>query len=221
MANTFYVSDLVERVALLGDYLLLSDDDYMSAGTILTFMDEANARAWEEWSDTDEGWNLTRATASLVVGQSEYDLPVTCHKLRAIEVSQAQGWRRLVRASAYDDAYTGPGAPASYRTLVSTIELLPTPNEAGTLRFTFCPSAPALVAQDQEISGDDGYDQYVVLRTLLMCRLREEKPTGDIERMLGDVMARFVKSISMRDRATPRALIDPLPGGVYSRRRRR
>lgn len=221
MSRTYTFAELDTRFRKIGEYEDL-DGDYSgdapsapSTGTVLTFMDVSFRRAWEDWSEADEGWNLTRFTASLVVGSGTYSLPSDFHRLRALEVmattqGSVPGWQRLARANANDDLWVGNGAgglgayPEAYR-LVGTdaYEVLPTPGVGGTIRISYTPTAARISSSLQTCPGTDGFDEVVVYRALVMSRQREDKDTSEFRAAAAEVEARFRESIRRRDRASP------------------
>jgi hypothetical protein len=215
MAATYTVAELLERVRLLGDYQNATGDysdvgSHMSSGTLVTFMDVAYREAWEERSDADEGWALTGSSYTLSSGVPDYALPSDIHRVRSVDLYVADsGWVPLDRANRDDDSYAATtGEPRAYRVVGDFLELLPIP-DGGTMRVRYCPSATRISSSLQTVPATDGFDQVVVLRTLVMAREREEKPADEFRADLAKAEQSFRRSVAGRDRATPRRLRDP------------
>jgi hypothetical protein len=238
VSRTFTFAELDSRFRKIGEYEDL-DGDYSSdapsapsTGTVLTYMDLSHRRAWEDWSEADEGWNLVRATSSLVVGSGSYALPSDFHRLRAVEVmataqGSVPGWQRLARANADDDLWVGNGTsgfgayPEAYRLVgTDTVEILPTPGVGGTLRFSYTPVAARISSSLQTCPGTDGFDEVVVYRALVMARQREDKDPSEFRASAIEVEARFRESIRRRDRSSPMRM-RPRGSGAGRRVRRR
>ena len=221
MSRDYTFAELDARFRKIGEYEDL-DADYSSdapsapsTGTVLTYMDLSFRRAWEDWSEADEGWNLVRSTSSLAVGAGTYALPADFHRLRAVEVmsttqGSVPGWQRLARANADDDLWVGNGTaglgayPEAYRLVgTGTLELLPTPGVGGTLRVSYTPTAARISSSLQTCPGTDGFDEVVVYRALVMARQREEKDPSEFRASAAEVEARFRGSILRRDRSAP------------------
>jgi hypothetical protein len=230
MGRNFTASDLITRVRKLGSLENL-DGDYSgdspeqpSSGTLLNFMDVAVAHAWELWSDSDENWNLTRQTQTLSPGVNTYTLPSDIHRLRAVELSvdtstPVQGYVPLERADIDDDRYLLTGFPTSYRLVGSgSLEIIPAPADNRSMRITYCPVSPTVNDVTVVIPGTDGFDQVVVLRTLIMTQVRQGRDSGDYWQMLNEVETRFKEGIKRRDRGAPRKLRDPRDA-KYGKRR--
>lgn len=213
--RTFTAGEISDRVRSLGCLENLdgeySDDapSAPSSGTLLRFIDLAHRRAWEAYSDADEGWHLRRQTYTLVAGSASYALPTDFHRLRAMEVSlgsSSPGFERLQRANALDDMAIGPssgGWPTAYRIVDEGFELLPTPGSGYQVRLSYTPEAARISSSLQSIPGDDGFDDVVAYRTLVMTAERQEKDTREWSAMATETEARFRDSVRRRDRASP------------------
>lgn len=226
MARNFSVGDLVTRMRKIGDWENLDADyseagSYMDSGTLIGFLDQAHAYAWDLYADADEGWNMTRSTVTLSGGSGS--VPSDMGKLRMVQVADGDGWRPLSRATSDDDSVgTGwVGGALSCRLVGDSIEVVP---QDGTtsVRLTYTPVAPVLSSSLQTVDGVDGYDQVVVLRACILGRIREEKDYRDLQQQLGEYEARMRQSIQRRDRGVPahtRDRRDSTPyGGLWRRR---
>jgi hypothetical protein len=151
---------------------------------------------------------------------SFYDLPADCHKIRSVQVQYGStgGWETLVRANAADDrgCSVTAGYPYAYREFPSQLEVLPY-GSTQPLRLSYCPVASLIVDGTELIPATDGFDQVVVLRTLIMAIGRENSESVDWQRQLTDIEGRFRESIRRRDRSQPMRL---QPRGGNRRRRR-
>lgn len=228
MARTFTFGELIDRFRKIGEYEDL-DGDYSSdapsapsSGTILTYMDVAHRRAWEHWSESDEGWNVVRVTASLSSSQSIYPLPDDFHRLRGLELSVGNGgWFPLDRANSLDDSIAGgsPGSyPVAYRLFSDSYELLPAPGTGASVRISYTPVAARISSSLQTCPGSDGFDEVVVYRSLVMSRQREEKDTSEFRASAVEIEQLFANQAKHRDRGAPRRM---RPRGGLGRIRRR
>ena len=217
------VASLIDRIRRLGDYQSSVGDQsgytdgnfYMSDQTLLGFVDIAYGAAYEELSDSDEDWQAVRVSLPITGSTAIYPLPNDFYKLRAVEVldpSPTSGFRPLPHATVDDDR--GPqalDAPRAYRLLDNNIELVPTPQVAGSgsVRLTYVPEPPTVSSSLQVLDTDAGLGDLAVFGGCRLARIREEKPFEDFHLMYQERLVRSIKSLRRRDRAAPRRLRDP------------
>src|SRR5574337_1059 len=214
MARSFTVSELETRVRLLGDWQNLESDysdagSYMSSGTLYRFMDAANSWAWNVYAHADEGWNAKRYTFTSVAQSASYALPSDFYVARGVEQaidnsSAPAGWLPLRRADADDDSDVGltaaQGSTVAYRYIGDWIELVPPPGDARQFRITYVPTAQVISSSLQTVDGVDGYEQVVVLKTVVLGKIREEKPYADVQAELNEHVAQMERNVKRRDR---------------------
>lgn len=230
MASPVTVQQMLDDMYLLGDYLV-SDGDYSgdsprapASGTLIRWLDKANKRTWNWYTDTDEDYALTRTILTTVQGSGTYALPADFFKLRAVEMAPAVdsvGWVPLRRATVDDNRWATDGTPSQagnswgypecYRTFGdgagdNTLELLPYPSSPLSIRVSYAPVCQTLSSSLQSIDSVNGYDEVVVLRALVYSRAREALPSMDFKEMLAEAEAEMKLSIRKRDRASPRRL---------------
>lgn len=242
MGQPVTVGSMVTKVQLLGDYLVV-DGDYSgdaprapATGTIIGWIDWANKRVWNELTDTDEDYALSRYILTTVQGSGTYALPDDYLKVRAVEMSPANestGWVPLRRATVDDDRWSTDGTmsnpgmwgyPAAYRTFGDgtgnrVVELLPYPSSPLSVRVSYVPVAPTLSSSLQTVDAINGYDEVVVLRALIYSRAREGQDSSDFQLMLRDAWDQMVGSVKRSDRAAPRRMRDRRDGGYGNWRR--
>lgn len=211
----FTVDELLIRVRVLGDWQNLDGDysdagSYMSSGTLMRLMDQAHEYAWNEYAESDEEWNVKRYTFATANGTAEYSLPSDLHLVRGVEAavdSSDSGWIPLARATVDDDGYVGSsapvGGPTSYRLLSGTIELLPTPGDSRNVRLSYEPACPVISSSLQTVDGLNGFSSVVIFKTVVLGKIREEKPYGDVQNELNETLAQMRRIAKRRDRGTP------------------
>ena len=73
------------------------------------------------------------------------------------------------------------------------IELLPTPNSGDTYTHTYIVAPADLTTASDVVNGISGWEEYIVIDCAIKCRIKEESPTGDLERAL----ARFTDRLQI------------------------
>lgn len=233
MSRSFQVADLLLRLRRLGDYETVIgkntgdySDDRFTDPILTDFLSVSYARAYEELADADAGWSETYYTFS-AFGSGSYPLPTDMYRLRSVE-GQVQStnttWVPIPRATVDDDRYSsdlaGYGIPVAYREVGDSIELLPLSGSA-TVRLRYVQEPAVLSGSTQFVTGDCGMDQLTVLGALRLCRISEERPIAEVERLYDEQLARSVRSLKRRDRGSPRHLRDPrdsrYPGWPFRR----
>lgn len=217
----FTISQLDDRVRrYLGEDTSVTDlsetSVFHSSGTVIGFIDAANAYAWDIYSDADEGWNLTRTTVTISGGSGTLPSDVQYGKLRAVQTADGSDWRPIQRATLDDDG----GGDEGYRILGEIIEIVPSSTDVTSVRLTYTPSAAKITSSLQTIVGGNGYEQVVVLQAAIDCRIREGLDYSDLERQRQRIEAQFRESVRRRDRGTPAHTRDRR-GPVWSSWRRR
>lgn len=200
----FSVAQIDDRVRrLIGEDVSNSDYSeeavFLSSGTLIGFIDAANAYTWDVYSQADEGWNLTRETLTLSGGSGTLSSDIQYGTIRAVQASDGDGWRTIPRATLDDDDSGDEG----YRLLGSTIEVVPYATAPSSVRLTYTPSAAKLTSSLQTIPGGNGYETVVVLQAAIDCRIREGLDYGDLEAQRNRVESQFRESVRRRDRGTP------------------
>lgn len=215
MPRGFTVQSCMDRARALGTYTnaqgnYADGQTAISSGTMLAYMDVAGVMAWNAYREADSGFANERYEFSLVPGSASYALPDDFGTLRAIQVAvddSDSGWVALRPATVDDDRWTGQSAPVgtsiSYRFIADSLELVPTPGDSRTVRLTYVPQCPDFTDPTTVVRGDDGFDQVVVLRTLVMCRISEDRPYADLQQQVNEYESKVREAAKRRDRASP------------------
>jgi len=113
-------------------------------------------------------------------------------------------------------AITGRGGYTDYQYQIrgDSIEFVPEPNSASTIKFWYVPSFSRLSFDDDEINSSImvNWEEFAVLTAVYKMKEKEELSTTVIERELEAIRERIDSAASNRDAGEPEGIIDETIG---------
>jgi hypothetical protein len=195
-----------DRVRFIGSY---ENSVKFTNALVNDEIQAALGELYEVMADANEGIFDAAASASTVAAQDYVALPSDFWRLRGVDILIAGKYRELRQIGIADRNrfQTASGRPEAYRTAAGStrgrIVLYPTPNAVETLRFVYTPTCPVFASDADTFEFYQGYDDYVVVATLLRLDQREERQLGERQQELARITARIIKASSQRRAAEP------------------
>lgn len=153
--------------------------------------------AHQGWWDKDDTVTTTASTAYVA-------LPADAKVVKAVDRLDSGEYVEIpqVGLEHRNRFGTSTGKPVGHRLSARGLELIPTPDTAYTLRVTYSPKPPALTENEQR-EWFDGWEDYVIEKTLLELDSREGKPLTD------RAMKIEVAEQALRSSAAQRRQVEP------------
>lgn len=209
-------------------------EDYSNSRVFTTailndYINSALAELYGTIIGVDEDYYTVLLNTTTQAGVHKADLPAEFYKLNGVDrlvdgalpstptdVTDAT-YLPLKRVPLSErNRYPGRGRPIGYRLQERQesgeprLWLYPIPDAVYYLRLFYTPVFTPLVDDDETSTFDmwNGYEELPVQMTLLRCYLREERPTGEIEREIARLMERIRNEADGRDTSEPPYLTD-------------
>jgi hypothetical protein len=178
---------------------------------------------WRIVDEAHQGWWDTDGTVSTVSAQAYVALPTEAKAVKAIDRLDGGDYKELRQISMSERNRFGRsrGEPVAYRLSARGAELYPTPNDIYTLRVTYTPRPPTL-DEDTTREWYEGWEDYVIEKTLLELDSREQRPLNDRLIKLGEAEKALRASSNARRQQEPEYLhlreigdTDPYDDGMF------
>lgn len=239
-ASDYFVSvgQVTASVRFRGGYELdegLSyDDDYISTGLMLDFVNSAYLECRGYMINADVDRFVVTGTLTTVGGNDLYPLPDDFYRLRGVDAMQGPGgdttlgneWFRLEPYGfAERDAYRSVRFQAAiprYHVEGYNVRFAPAPQSLSNVVLWYVPRlTPGFLKSDDDLMDMvAGWEECVVQMCLKRCFDNQGRETASVERDLGRQIERLQNEARDRDRGSPKRAIDPRSAGGYLRRRR-
>ncbi len=169
-----------------------------------TEIQSAFAEFYELVAKVHEGWWDTTGSVSTVASQAYVALPSDAWIVRAVDRLDGTDYFEMQQvAHSERNRYGGStGKPMAYRLTARGIDMLPTPDAVYTLRVSYTPFAPQL-SESQPRQYYNGWEDYVILATLLRLDQREQRPLQERMMALGAVEKRVREGAAERRAQEP------------------
>jgi hypothetical protein len=137
-------------------------------------------RFWGIVDEAHQGWWDKDDTISTVNAQAYVALPTDAKAVKAIDRLDGSDYIEMPQVSLGERNRFGStrSTPIAYRLSARGAELYPTPNGIYTLRVTYSPK-PATLDEDTTREWYEGWEDFVIEKTLLELDSREQKPLQD------------------------------------------
>jgi len=224
MARAVTLSELIERTRRMAD---MENSLFVSDAEVTDYINHAIAELYDVLvSNYGEEWGVYQIPAEIAVTASvdNYNLPDSFYKLRAVDKKVGSEWEPINKARFIDRFYdnsstfnaTG-GESYGYRLFGgTTIKLIPTPTQAGTIRLWYIPAVGNLVNGTDQLDGVNGYEEYVVVDAAIKCLLKEETDVTFLEMRKQQLLRRIEVMSDERDVGQPDTIRD-VRGGWWFR----
>jgi hypothetical protein len=208
---------LRQRVLRRADMVLQDFVDTAPGDELDTYIRES-AREFYDILVNHHGEDYFYATANLVTvpGVPTVALPSNCYKVLGVDalVPGAVGAMVLDRfewdergnmpTSGWDWYATMP----RYRIRANTLWFLPTPNAVYNIQLHFVPTLGDIDDGANLLDGQQGWDDYVVLRSAIKCLAKEESDTSALQLELNECRDRIMTMVTPRDVGKPHRITD-------------
>lgn len=163
--------------------------------------------------DSEYFSKYSNPTFNTVKDTESYALPADHFKLHGVELKVNGEWKTLRKynqkhRNALRNMATDGWEELRYRLAGSNILILPAPSSVYEGRFLYTPTRTVLANGADALGEYNGWEEFVIVRAAIKCRLKEESDTTELERDL----ARITKSIEAeaegRDTGDPETLTD-------------
>jgi hypothetical protein len=177
---------------------------------------------WRIVEEAHQGWWDKDSTVTTVNAQAYIALPSDAKTLKGLDRLDGSEYEELAQIQINDRNRFGSSRakPLAYRLSSRGIELYPTPNGIYTLRATYTPKPPTL-DESTPYEWYDGWEDFVIEKTLLELDSREGKPLNERMIKLDAAEKALRASSNARRQAEPEYLIlreysdiDPYGDGI-------
>ncbi len=131
--------------------------------------------------DTNPDWYLSSGTITVVSGTDEYDLNTMASdfwKVVGVDVREGGRWYKMEPFNfGSRNEYQNSGLNARnarYRIMGSNLRVSPNPSWGGSIRVWYVPAPTLLSADGDTVDGVAGWEEYIVLHTLIQYAAKEE-----------------------------------------------
>lgn len=206
-------------VRLRGDYTNVRrfPETYLN-----TEIQTAFGHFWRIVDEAHQGWWDTEGTVTTTSGVAFVAPPTEAKVVKGVDRLDGGEYIEMpqVGLEARNRFGTTTGKPVAHRLSMRGIELHPPPNAVYTLRVMFTPRPPILT-ESEEREWYDGWEDYVIEKTLFELDSREGRPLGDRIAKLKMAEEALRAASSARRQAEPEYLrlreysdIDPYDDGI-------
>lgn len=204
------LSTIRDRVRFLGSYE--NSTKYTNA-LVNAEINSALGELYELMADSWEGYFDTATTTPTVAAQEHVDLPAAFWRLRGVDILIGGRYRELAQIGFGErNDYQTSGRPQAYRSAAGgargRLILYPTPSTAETIRINYVPTFTPFSADGDSFEFYTGFDDYLVVATLLRLDQRAERPLGERQQELERIRQRIVKAAGSRRADEPEYLVN-------------
>lgn len=200
----FDLADLRQQIRFRGDYQNVRK---FPNADIDNEIQRSFAELWELIANTHEGYWDTQIGAVTVANQAFIALPADCWRVQGIDRLDGSNYRELLQVNISERNRYGSTTdkPLAYRLTARGADVYPTPNAIYTMRVVYTPQAPTL-AEGVDRDWFNGWEDYVIISTLLKLDEREQKPLQERMMRLEQIKQRIVSGATKRKQQEPEYL---------------
>lgn len=179
MAVSVTLDTLRNRVRFLGDFensRIVTDErlDEIINANVRKVWDLLLRHRPEQYITEQSGNPATAANDATVTLAADF------YRLRKVEWLDGSRYRRLRPINvSVAHRWSTAGSPCGYRIQGNELVIVPTPNAVYSLRIYYLPAFAALVEDDDEFDGINGYEDLVIALSIVDLKLRESMPFGE------------------------------------------
>lgn len=195
-------------------------DQTGTAGTeLIRYLNMAYKDIYQQIVLSKETYFTTSTTIAVVGGTSSYSLPADFYKLDGVDLALDSSGRYLTlspfsfkernkfRSSLYY-ASAPFGQMFKYILVGSTIEFIPLPSSAATIRLWYTPEPVVITTLSQTISLPIGCDEYMSLYVASAMLAKEESDTTALTQKRLEIIDQLKNSLKDRDQGSAQYVVD-------------
>lgn len=228
MSYPVQLSDLRSRIRLLADAENTSGTGWVGNANLLPHINAAVAKYHNKVVKAVPELYLASETINPDGATASWNLPADWYATFGVEEEAADGksHRELVRAT-WDERNhwdTGGGTHRgeAYIVFGSKLYILPMPQTtSGLYTHWYITHAPQLANDSDTVEGHNGWEELIVLYTVMALRIKQEVSISQLMALAKDLEADIATAARNRKAANPPRVADVSPAWLNRSRRRR
>lgn len=165
-------------------------------------------------SKTDEDYNISSQSYTLVANQDSYDLPATFYKLRGVDLNLDP--LRAVPLKRFEFAERNSVQPLLYglvdlryrvrgnKLTFSPVELI----EGSSVTLWYIPLPTRLALDADTLEGYNGWEELVIVKAAIKALVKEEQDTSQLQLEYEQLKIRLDQAMDTRDSGSPSKITD-------------
>lgn len=210
MAKTVTLTVLIDMVRKYGD---LENDTAFASDTEITLrLNRSIASLYEQMVNTNEEYFVSSADTTTTSGTTDYAVHSSFYRLLGVDLSISStefvSLPRFNFAERNTRRSSGTNDDCVYSLWGGYVRVIPAPPAGRTLRIWYVPAYTTLSSGSDTFDAVNGWEEWVVLDTVIGIWQKEESDTQDLERRQAMAWDRIMAAIGKRDSANPSTVLD-------------
>ena len=203
------LTTLITRVRQRAD---MENTKFVTDTEITTFINASYKELYGILVQKFEDYNVTSSTFTISSGNTSA-LPSDFFKLIGLDMSIGGRYVPLRKFNFNERNRTGVGYRSArpivtYRILGSNFYLAPESQALGSYKAWYVPTVTELSAGSDELSGVNGWEEYVVIDAAIKCLVKEESDITPLQLAKTAMLKRIEEEAQNRDAGTPERITD-------------